>query len=509
MADKKDMHKMQSAATMMTEFTDYRGSNKRDAEAKGAIKKLLVVSILCVFFMGIEFAGGYIAHSIAIMSDAAHLLSDFSGFLISMLSILIGTRQASAGMSFGYHRAEVIGALASILLIWGLTAWIFTEAVQRVINPVSVDGKIMLITASIGLLINLIMVKVLHSGPGHHHLGGGECGHDHGPKEDHKHEGGKHDHKHAHAHAHGSNGHTHEHKDNIDKVKVRVDLEGGYQKLLSEDVGLSHEKLDNENETKDRPYSLQKRTFVSNNDEGEGDEYEEHDKNHEHHKLIIDDENEDDEHKHDEHKHDDHKHGAGCDHGTKKGHGHAHAHDHAHGEGHSDSGTEMDEHDHDHGHSSEQNINIRAAFIHIIGDIVQSIGVIIAAAIIFFKPEWEIIDPICTFLFSILVMCTTIPVTIDCIKVLMEASPKNVKVDDIVTDLMDLKGVDDVHDIHVWSLSMGKVALSAHITSDNPLATLKRATKCIRKNYKITHTTIQVEVRSNVKHSFLCSHDLH
>jgi zinc transporter 2 len=127
-----------------------------------------------IFFMAIEFTGGYIANSIAIMSDAAHLLSDFSGFAISMFSIWIGTKPAHGGMSFGYHRAEVIGALASILLIWSLTVWLVTEAVQRVINPVDVDGKIMLITAGIGLVVNLIMVKVLHSGDGHHHLGGGE-----------------------------------------------------------------------------------------------------------------------------------------------------------------------------------------------------------------------------------------------------------------------------------------------------------------------------------------------
>ena len=129
--------------------------------------------------MSVEFAGGYLARSIAIMSDAAHLLSDFSGFLISMFSIWIGTRPATGGMSFGYHRAEVIGALGSVMLIWGLTVWLVVEAIYRVINPIRVDGKIMLITAGIGLLVNLIMVKVLHSGPGHHHLGGGECSHGH------------------------------------------------------------------------------------------------------------------------------------------------------------------------------------------------------------------------------------------------------------------------------------------------------------------------------------------
>lgn len=174
MEEKKNFDKMMSAQTMMTDFTDYRKNTNKKNEARGALKKLVIVSFLCIIFMGLEFTGGYIAHSIAIMSDAAHLLSDFMGFVISMFSIWIGTRPANGGMSFGYHRAEVIGALTSVLLIWGLTAWLVSEAVQRVITPDEVDGKIMLITASIGLLINLIMVKVLHSGPGHHHLGGGE-----------------------------------------------------------------------------------------------------------------------------------------------------------------------------------------------------------------------------------------------------------------------------------------------------------------------------------------------
>ena len=104
---------------------------------------------------------------------------------------------------------------------------------------------------------------------------------------------------------------------------------------------------------------------------------------------------------------------------------------------------------------------------------------------------------------------TTVPVSRDCIKVLMESAPKNVKVEDVIDDLMNLKGVDEIHDIHIWSLSMGKVALTCHLTSDNPMMTLKRVTKFIRKKYKINHTTIQVEARADSKYSFLCSHDLH
>lgn len=121
------------------------------------MKKLIIVSCFCITFMIIEIIGGALAHSMAIMTDAAHLLSDFSGFLISIFSIWIGTRPASRHMSYGYHRAEIIGALGSVILIWGLTLWLIWEAINRVINPVQVDGKIMMITASIGLMFNIIM----------------------------------------------------------------------------------------------------------------------------------------------------------------------------------------------------------------------------------------------------------------------------------------------------------------------------------------------------------------
>ena len=100
------------------------------------------------------------------------------------------------------------------------------------------------------------------------------------------------------------------------------------------------------------------------------------------------------------HKHDEEGHGH--DHG----HGHSHDHDHDHG--------------HSHGHKEEMNINIRAAVVHVIGDMLQSIGVIIAAILITINDDFKIADPICTYLFSILVIITTIPVFRDCMRILME-----------------------------------------------------------------------------------------
>ena len=78
-----------------------------------------------------EFVGGFFANSLAIFTDATHLLSDLAGFIISIFSIWIAKKGASSTMSYGYHRAEVIGALASVILIWGLTAVLIYEAIIR------------------------------------------------------------------------------------------------------------------------------------------------------------------------------------------------------------------------------------------------------------------------------------------------------------------------------------------------------------------------------------------
>lgn len=79
---------------------------------------------------------------------------------------------------------------------------------------------------------------------------------------------------------------------------------------------------------------------------------------------------------------------------------------HQHGHGH---GGESSSHGHSHGDTDNSgvNINVRAAYIHVLGDFIQSAGVFVAALIIYFKPEWQLADPICTFIFSILVLITT------------------------------------------------------------------------------------------------------
>ena len=113
-----------------------------------------------------------------------------------------------------------------------------------------------------------------------------------------------------------------------------------------------------------------------------------------------------------------------------------------------------------------------SAYLHVLGDMLMSIGVIIAAVAIYFKQEWRIVDPICTYLFSVIVCCTTLPVFKDCINVLLEGTPTVVDIESLELDILNLPGVLEIHDLHVWSISVGKYALSAHITSETPLKSL-------------------------------------
>ena len=132
--------------------------------------------------MVVEIAGGYIANSIAIMTDAAHMLSDVAGFMISYFAVYLGGRPSTFSLSYGYHRAEILGALASILLIWGLIIWLFVEAIDRFIHKPEVDGEVMLITAAIGLACNFVNIFLLHGCGAHshtHHDHDGEDEHDH------------------------------------------------------------------------------------------------------------------------------------------------------------------------------------------------------------------------------------------------------------------------------------------------------------------------------------------
>ncbi|XP_044741771.1 zinc transporter 2-like isoform X2 [Chrysoperla carnea] len=350
---------------------DHCHRSRNEEIDKKARRKLLIASILCVLFMVCEVVGGVLSSSLAIATDAAHLLTDFASFMISLFSLWMATRPATQRMPFGWYRAEVIGALTSVLMIWVVTGILVYMAIQRIIEDTyEIDATIMLITSGFGVLVNIVMGLTLHQ-HGHTHGGGS-----------------------SHSHGRGSSHHDH-------------------SKPSSNKPGESH--ID--------PTSLV------------GDK-------------------------------------------SKQ-------------EGHATSDVESAVHA-----NEDTNINVRAAYIHVLGDIIQSLGVLIAAVIIFFKPEWRMVDPICTFLFSILVLATTYAIIKDTLLVLMEGMPRGIEFVDVMNTFLNIDGVVRVHNLRIWALSLDKTALSAHLAIKpgvSPQSILQFATRLVHQKYDFFEMTLQIE----------------
>lgn len=129
--------------------------------------KFAVVVTFCVF-LG-ELIGGIWSGSLALLSDAAHVMSDVVSLLISWLAIYLSTRPATSSRTYGYHRAEVFAALVNGVSLIGISGWIFYEAYQRYMSPTEIKVTGMFIVACLGFVGNLIILWKLH-GEGHNNL---------------------------------------------------------------------------------------------------------------------------------------------------------------------------------------------------------------------------------------------------------------------------------------------------------------------------------------------------
>lgn len=188
--------------------------------------------------------------------------------------------------------------------------------------------------------------------------------------------------------------------------------------------------------------------------------------------------------------------GGGCGHDhDDHGHDHGHSHDDKKDDGDMEkTGDEKHDHSHDHGHGDKKeggyNINLDAAFLHALGDMFLSLGVCVAGTIIYFKPTWTYADPICTFVFSIIVFFTVTPITKNCVNVLMESAPADIDIDKMIQQIKEETAAREIHDFHLWQISVGRYALSCHIDSPTPMETLKEVTKICKDTYDIDHLTI-------------------
>ena len=267
-----------------------------------ALRRAVTVTLV---FMAVEFAGGYLANSLALMSDAVHMLTDSMALMLGLFAFWIAARPSNAKMTFGYHRAEILGALTSGLLIWFLTAMLVYEGIHRIAAPPQVRGGMVVVIGAIGLGVNVMVAWILHASRSH-------------------------------------------------------------------------------------------------------------------------------------------------------------------------------------------SLNLKAAYLHVLGDLLGSIGAIVSGLVIWVL-GWKLIDPLVTFFIAALLLYGSWHIVAEAVGVLMESAPKGIDAREVRSALESISSVREVHDLHIWSVSTGVVALSVHLVSMDPSNTLTEANRLLDERYGIHHTTIQVE----------------
>jgi cobalt-zinc-cadmium efflux system protein len=148
-------------------------------------------------------------------------------------------------------------------------------------------------------------------------------------------------------------------------------------------------------------------------------------------------------------------------------------------------------------HGSRKSINIKAAFWHIIGDTMSSVGVIIAGIIIYFT-HWYAADPILAIIIGVVILWGAVRIVKEAVDILLESVPGHVQMEKVKTSVKGVAGVEDMHDIHIWTITSGIYALSAHLKIADQMVSescdiVTSVNRVLAESYNITHTTLQLE----------------
>lgn len=129
--------------------------------------KLWAVLLLTLSFMGVEVVSGLYTGSLALLADAGHMFSDAAGLGLALIAVWFSSRPATQAKSYGYYRTEILVSMANAMMLIGISLFVLYNAFARLLHPPVVLSGPMIGVSILGLLINLVAVKILHSSAGH------------------------------------------------------------------------------------------------------------------------------------------------------------------------------------------------------------------------------------------------------------------------------------------------------------------------------------------------------
>ncbi|RDW87661.1 cation efflux protein [Coleophoma crateriformis] len=473
----------------------------------------VMLGIDAAFFL-LELGVGVVVGSLALMADAFHMLNDIISLAVGLWAVKAAQKATTDKYSFGWLRAEILGAFFNAVFLIALCLSIVLEAVTRLLDPPDISNPVLiLVVGCLGLASNLAGFFVL-----------GGHGHSHGPGE-------SHDHSHGDEIRDAEEGHSHSHEAEAFESEPATEIftealvgKASKTKHLKfhggdEDSTLSHGRsmsrasskkhrrrassgrggrFSNLEDISIHPASFRQDIIAASKPQLEGIESEDY--------SQSDDE-------------------AVTEDGpterspllSKSNGNGAHKHSHSHSShGHSNSkiprrNSLHAEHNHNkpkkpsaggHGHSHDD-MGMNAMILHVIGDALGNVGVIVSALVIWLttSPYRFYADPAVSLFITLIILKSCIPLTSATAKILLQATPDHIDVNDIKEDIQDIPGVISCHHVHIWQLSDTQVVASMHIQvafaiseagGEKYMELAKASRKCLHA-YGIHSATIQPE----------------
>ncbi|KAK1984945.1 cation efflux protein [Colletotrichum cereale] len=492
----------------------------------------IMLAIDVVFFL-VELIVGLLVKSLALTADAFHMLNDIISLCVGLWAVSVASKATTDKFSYGWLRAEILGAFFNAVFLIALCVSIILEAISRFFDPPQIDNpQLILIVGCFGLASNLVGFFVL-GGHGHSHGG------------DHSHDDGEHDHAHSHAHSHEHAaeegratfaGAANDDGGNVGDIfpeaivaratagtgpetprRIRFEQDSDPSARAPSHASAAskshdrhrtssrhHSRLTSIEDISIHPSSFRQEIIDASRSQHDGQEsasesevdetvVEDGEPGEESPLLKSKDTNQTylingghrgraaakrprrESSLHHEHNHNKERKKA------TGGHGHNHA-----------------------------DMGMNAMVLHVIGDALGNVGVIVTALIIWLT-EWSgrfYADPAVSLFITLIILKSAIPLTKATSKVLLQATPDNIDLQEVREDIQNLPGVLSCHHVHIWQLSDTKIVASLHVHVNFPISAeggekymelAKRARKCLHA-YGIHAATIQPEFRADDEH---------